>query len=534
MRCRKYGWVHNTPLNEVNFFGHTTSGFVEVDLQDFYIMDSLRNVDYKFEGIDNVTKALYITASSTRLQVNNIKEYRTGKCLDDFFELYEPNPYIRFKFDLIKDGETIYSGIIYPDKIKMNDRIRDVIDITVLGWEVEFKTYYSNKTLAGIEGVLHDLSSLVYNQVAFLYSALKENFPAGAYLNYNMESALRLYLISYRPYFYWEMPGFTNNHMFFKNGYTNFQRDLINRFDWFNSLCLSMGWVWFFYLNKFNIKKRASLDFPLLTLDYNNTFITHNITKSVHDLAVDNILINDGYFGGNPLTGTNAYGLDLKGTRNCIYSALNSYHNNTNPWKHISWHHDPGGVYNLNVRDHNFMIKDSETDYNYNFKSHYVKPDGHVTTSSYAFGKRQTLFINPVINSINKSRIDLGNPWYTDLNAGIWNGNSYYNDEELSTYDMSYYGNPANSIFRTTGSSSYETYQDYIKTVTFYDNFKKFLRSNVQVVFDVTVGQLITNPLQTIKITNYPFYNLNNKTFAIIGLSYDPFKETSNLKLQML
>lgn len=59
---------------------------------------------------------------------------------------------------------------------------------------------------------------------------------------------LRDYFIADNPYTYanssrFQDYGGTTIHI--RTGYKCFYQDEISRFEWFDSLCLSMGWVWF-------------------------------------------------------------------------------------------------------------------------------------------------------------------------------------------------------------------------------------------------------------------------------------------------
>lgn len=90
------------------------------------------------------------------------------------------------------------------------------------------------------------------------------------------------------------------------------------------------------------------------------------------------------------------------------------------------------------------------------------------------------------------------------------------------------------SLIRIAGTNSVKTYYDDLNGDNFKQNFKGFLRSNVQVMFKSYIDLLITDPRKIIKIINYPYADINDQRFAIRGLSYHEQKETSTLKLQML
>ena len=122
----------------------------------------------------------------------------------------------------------------------------------------------------------------------------------------------------------------------------------------------------------------------------------------------------------------------------------------------------------------------------------------------------------------------------------VWNGNSYINGAQPGGSignQMIYTGNSGNQLFKIVdgsgGQKLFFGYNDYIKSGSFRANFSKFLHRSPALTIEVTLRKLLTNPLVTIKIKNYPHdTGIADKEFAITAHSYDLLNETTRLTLQ--
>ena len=79
-----------------------------------------------------------------------------------------------------------------------------------------------------------------------------------------------------------------------------------------------------------------------------------------------------------------------------------------------------------------------------------------------------------------------------------------------------------------------QTYEFYSQSENFKANFKKFVKTNEDVILEIEVAELITNPLQRIHIDNFPYYDIDSKDFIIESLSFNYFDKTTILKIRMI
>ena len=138
--CLKYRWDTSTDKSDVNFFSDVDATLVQiVDLFPFLIKDSMSNIEYGFEDIDD-NNSLYFTASNFSFQcisdnqdANNLVNAFN---LIDFFEVFQVNEYIKWRINVYNDSNTlIYSGVLSKDGIEIDGVSKKILDITVVGEE---------------------------------------------------------------------------------------------------------------------------------------------------------------------------------------------------------------------------------------------------------------------------------------------------------------------------------------------------------------------------------------------------------------
>lgn len=541
--CDKYYFSPNeVELKDVNFFNDAKEPlWMGVDLYPYLVRNSLEDTDYQFEKIDNADQTLYIESSSKRFRLDDVVIYQ-DKTLSDFFMIYEDSSRYRWHLTIYDDSNTaIFKGLIYRENVRFPNREKEVMNITAVGYEQEFKNFCANRAMQSLPETLKKMWGLTNFNAEYFIPMLDANLPDSITIDMEVSYFISLHRVCTNPYFFAPHNSFTNSTIAIPTGYNSFFWDGVDFYTYFNSLLLSKGWVWYFYLGKLIIQERADTSYPVLILDYNEVDIKHDVESLVNEMLVENIIIDCGEFYSNKalLTPNVTYGPQyVGGKRNAVYSetAYDSCHDNTNllPFWRLLFH--PDSIYEIQYTNHKTFIRLGENRFNYNFREfHIFNPHPNISDQRLGYGKQKSLFINPVVNSqaygagldINQARTN---------SLGYYGNGNFYNviKPELGDNDFRYIGNPGMSLIRIAGTNSVKTYYDDLNGDNFKQNFKGFLRSNVQVMFKSYIDLLITDPRKIIKIINYPYADINDQRFAIRGLSYHEQKETSTLKLQML
>ncbi len=566
LECLKYRWVAGTLDVEINFFSDTVQQpnlESSIDLYDYYILDTMSDVSYSKEAVESSGSTTSLLLECSNLNFQCITDIYSGTDLIDYFEIFTKDKYTRYKFNYYDDDDIlIYTGILYKDGIDIDAIENQILSFTVIGYEKEFKEYYTNKPLeqsthfASVESGVNGLKYFVFE------SALQYNF-IGVDFNFT-DSITNGYYMAEKPFTYLQSrtPGMHKfkdygDILHIKTGYECYRLDTINKFTWLDSIMIPMGWVWFFYLGKLVIQERAAADYDVLELDYDNIQLTNAVSHNYNQFQVDNIIIEDGrYFDkGSDRQSVNscfsvndrARGLPdsehvthtLTGDVAVIYSNISVYLNQFRPFRTariVNVNH-----YQLRPEGHTFTREYLSDDYNTYLNRTYLYRQNEVDLFTFiesrlAYNSNTSLILKPYINSDdNSGAIDINNIFAEDNNPYYGAGNYFKAAIQTVTNSQGFYnGSAANSIFSNDSGNLYINYEMYSQSETFRKNFRKFLKSNDEIIFEVSVKQLITNPLQNIKITNYPYANIEDKIFSILKLSFNERKRTSKLTLQMI
>ena len=553
----KYYFYNNEDKN-INFFTGVYSTGPTIDLYDYLIKDGLSEFAYEIEGVDS-ENSIYAKCSNVTLTCKG--DIYNGTKLIDYFELYLQNKYIRFKINFYDEDDILfYTGIITTDGIEISDLRDDLLSITVLGYEKEFKDGFANFPLLNMSGVNGDLPPGTPLNLAGLDFKTAERI-----INYNFTNQilsedskvfLRDYFIADNPYTYAYANGTTSrfedysiNTFHIKTGYNSFYRDAIDRFAWFDSLCLSMGWVWFFHLGKLVVQERRDNDFPIKHIDYNELIIRNGLTNRVEQFQCSNVAITSGEYADSGNTSNRLFGYNynaltrysLAGTQTTMYSNVNDYDNRQRPFAYLTYHAGILGIayYDLNPALHHIARQETEDNYSYILSSYYVIPFTEPDVTRFKFDKKKTITINPYICSKkNAGGINIANARNNTAPRYYGNGN-FYNyteiDSELNQYEGLYTGHAGHSVVTYNSvTGKLQTYEFYSQSENFKANFKKFVKTNEDVILEIEVAELITNPLQRIHIDNFPYYDIDSKDFIIESLSFNYFDKTTILKIRMI
>lgn len=559
LECIKYQWEIGTEDIDINFFSSVTPSVIEtVDLYDYYKDETMSEVDYSFEDVAD-DNTLYIKVSNLTFDCVNDNQVN-ATLLYDFFGCFESNKYIKWKLNYYEGDELVYSGVMYKDGVNVNSLEDAVLSIVVIGYEKEFKDFFSNVQLGSSSDFptsngngsneLPDLFAQRYYGARTFFKQLFPNVTFG--YEALLSHWLNYYYIAELAYTYSPNTNFDDygNVVHIKTGYDCFYLDGINKMTFFNSMLLGYGWIWFYYLGKLIIQERAATDYDILTIDCNEVEVSQSLTHNFNQFQVDNVIINNGEYFDSGLDRTsttscfcifdNARPVDasshnLSGSSNAVYSVTSNYSNRVRPFKSIEL--SGTNTYLMDFRYHNLTRHLSSDEFSIVNEKTTMSGGGNsldFTMIKYNYNSKKSITINPYINSRdNSAGFDRNN---ARANDGIYYGNgNFYDNGTVTNSQGLYNGSPSNAVlFYDTVKEKYVNYEMYAQTDKFKRNFKKFLKTNDEIIIQIEVKQLITNPMQTVRLTNYQDANLEDKLFSIIKLSFHPIDKTSVLTLQMI
>ena len=546
LRISKYEWAVGTADIDINFYSPVEPFVVipNIDLYDYYIKDTMGDISYTFEDIDG-DNTLYTTTSSVTFDcINDIYD---GITLIEHFGCYESNKYVKWKLDYYNDNdELIDKFILYKDGINIDSIEDQILSFTALGYEKEFKSYFDNVEIvaptftnlgSGINGLeyysLPDVLKTNFNNVPFEFER-------------NTASVVNQYKMAAKPFTYFPSTEFTDygQVLHLKTGYACYYYDRINKFTFLNSLLLPMGWIWYFKLGELVIKERADTSLPITVIDFEEVFMDQSLEHNYNQFQLDNVVIKDGRYFDNDSNLSALHinkNYSLVGDTVHVYSKDNNYYNEVRPWRDFRiyatnryqlnpWAGTTHTFTNLAGIDENNITVNTITIGRFNGGNDI---EYNVSNKFTSYDVNKSLVLSPYVNSRdNSGGLDINNI-FAETGAYYGFGNFFYAANLPTTDTMIFYnGSVANSIFKTV-NGKYENYEQYARSPTFKKNFKKFLKTNDEVILKVDLKTEITNPQQRIQITNYPYANIADKVFNIVGLSYNERNKTTSLTLQM-
>lgn len=556
--CKKYQWSSTTLPEERNFFSSIAPTLIEtIDLSSYVVKNSLGEVSYTFEDINDENN-LHTEASSFSFEVkSNISGPNTRGHLKDFFEVSSPNSLIRWLLDFYSDENILlHQSIIYKDGIKLSVTKKDILSINSVGYEKEFERYFANKPLVS-SSTLANVSSqtiLQYNGLrlftlrdVFLKNFTSVEFDFGAL----RPSFIDDWYVLEKPYTYSPSDVLYNYGDLFhcKTGYACYENDGVDRFTFFSSLLKVMGWVWGFYLGKLYIKRRSDAGLETVNINYADQGIEDGFENKILSKQVDAIIIDDGeYFAlekgnENTLGGLSIFSAAtnksfyLGGSRKVFYGTF-PYTNIQRPFKRIEYVPSEN-VYLNDYRNWTFERESStirRNGYDFEFLSIDSISPYHITKSPVAYPEFRTLNINPIINSQdNSGGYDKNNP-RADTGAYYGNGNFFsVANQPITDSHVLYRGNPGNALIKWDATyNKFINYEIYCESQEFKNNFKKFLRSDIQTIFNVEVRGLYTDPFVNYKLSDYHYdRTVESKTLSLVGSSWDYRKRRTKLTFQI-
>jgi len=561
IEIEKYSWSGLIAVNEVNFFSTATHTLLET----FTVHDDITNVSYLVEnsfGSINYDSAnideknnVYMNASDVSFKVYN-KEVLD---LDSFFEIYslrETVGYRKFKLNVFDENNLIYTAYINTNNIRYQSRASQILDITAIGAEKEFRDYYSTQIilhpdLIDTEYSIESDIDLFNLDFKYLSTVIGLNF-AGVSITF--PSIAGAMWVADKPYIFSPVTAMSEDDMFeCKSGLINFYNAGMTRIDYLNYLCFSLGWVWFFHLGRLIIRPAYDTASDELVIDYNTTFIEHSIENSQLDFAKENLIIACGeYYSANsvsnpqsPLrvqrTEFNEDSTYVGGGRDIVYSLVNNNVDYIRPYKRFDL------LQQLNSNDYRYgvhyekvmqRVNTIDTN-NKTYLQQYVTINPNnaalydISETTTSYNLNNSVYITTgVTGRDNGAYLDVEN---ARAGSGRYYGagNSLSTTNEITDTEIGYTGSVGESIiYKDVPTGKYYTYENLMRKDFMKKNFLTFVKNNSNVMLGLNIFQLITNPLQTIKIINYPFADINNIPMTITGLSYNIFTRTTNLNVQ--
>ena len=552
IKCHGY-LFDTTDEKDANFFsGASYTGVTDIiDLKDFLLAGSSIKVKRNFNTTDrgyNGRHNLFFESSNIDFKLTDLE----STSLSDYFNLYNDTRFIKYIVDIWKDGQVIWKGIIKQEGIKKtfstgNDN--EVLSVLAIGWESEFKEYFSNKELPEWSSSTYQFPFQIWQTApggtadwetiygrSFMYFL---SSITGQQIDY--ESDLGDWNIS-RNAFLHNKGSYKN--WFIKSGYLRMWTEE-SIYGFMEKVCNAMGWVWYMYLLSgydtvwgLTIKKRGgATGLSTLAIPYSD-FISWSVEKNDKIVTYDYIIVLDGHFIGGNQGFPEGYsvpevGFDHRGERMAVISDKISTENRTNHWQIIDGTAGVGdpiigsGGYDLERRyGYKFAKYAGETDEYFNIKVHTRGTTAaNSTTIGYSLPKERILFVNG-----GDSKNFYTGCYMDNTSNFLWEPGLV--GTPMTDAMLLWKGNHGSMMFQQSGYDLIN-YQTYTQTDEFANNFRPFLDSRKNQKVTIRVKQVITDPLQYVTVsgtTKEPFKIRGNK-WAIVGMETDLLNDITELNL---
>lgn len=300
--------------------------------------------------------------------------------------------------------------------------------------------------------------------------------------------------------------------VFIKSSYERFRANGENRYNWLQGLCGSMGWVFYFWKDKFYVTNRSSDISSEQIIDYRK-FINWRIKKNAEENLFSHIVILDGTIFGTDESG----GGDVRGARFNLISNLDSSPNQT--W----WDRLDGFDLHHQTSGYRFMTFWNEDDYEWRYMIRQITNPPSYGQTIFSMRKEDILFINAG---------DSGRQWWAydgeDGRMFPWEEGA---SAEITGEEIRFKGNAGEMLFKGDTQGISQTYQDYVKTQLFRNNFLKFFAQSTATRIEVTYNELLLNPLVYFTISNSNEFDLSGE-WNVNSITFDFNEDTTKLILQ--
>jgi hypothetical protein len=505
-------WIFDqaTELKEISMFSTIANKTLDstLDLKEYSI--EVGNIEYSFERSDNSSKnELYFETSDISFKLSGI---RNREFLKDWFGIYVDTRYIKYLLyiKVSSTGDLVYRGIVNQESLEQNFNTSGTskrISIQGLGFEKEFKNYYSNKPLLSISDIPYwysldnILGHFTFNNNTYYYKAISLRYLLQKLFENNFSSiqledqTWEKYQVVNYPYL--GKPSTINNgYLHLKTGYDSFHNTGMSCYKFLECICNARGWVMFFNKDKLCIKNRSTENLILTDFDGNLLKSDYSILKTIPQLTFDNIVIfNGSIFGGDD----SGCGTDMRGVRHQIITST-VCSRNTNPFNGIwqssnklwfgkgyKWQRAVGENTdsNGNILDNSWRYQIYE----------WLQDNGAFGRQNVWIDKEHTLFL------------DAGDPGVYKWGYSTSDGHQFPHlsgdDNDIQDDEVIYNGNAGSCIF-SVEDNTFKTDDDYYNSKTFENNFQKYFSNSIAINLKGKIKGELIDPLVLFNLINKP------------------------------
>lgn len=507
---------YDTPLSEVNYFSKIANKEIidEVELINLDYLIDADDIEMNFDTADSLNEknSIYFEPSDFKITIDGYDEF-----MKSFFEILKDSKYFKFKL-IIKRRDTneeVFSGIIHQESIEYlreHGENNKNITATALGFEKEFKSYYKTKNIPSYlssdinwvtEPYIYPVQGLgsdkYYYASASMYDLLTGIFPGiNIQLTENVASfrvmkypLLGTAGINYKKRTNVSPYGYVNDWIFLKTGYNSFSNLGISCYDFFEKLCMSHGWVFYFKNGILHVRDRVTTGAnELIVVDSSEIIYPVTAKKTRSYETFSHIVIHNGMIYGRDYTG---YGVPATGESIDVISNKVETTRNTIPWTYFS------GTRPKHVSGYRWQRFDKEDDKNFEYRI--------IEWTSNAYGA-----YNITLDKLNMIMLDTGDPSRFQWGYNVSTGRQFPFEEgynpEVQPDELRFRGCIGDMVYKVVPYTDYiQSYEEYRKTQSFINNFKKFLNAYDENLIDLQVDKNIYNPNSDIQIINDPEFN---------------------------
>ena len=525
----RYFWNVNTDIHDINFFSSIApENSTTIDIKP-YIID-IGNLEFSFDTTDSDTgtNSLYFETSDMNLTVSG---FYNDSFLVDFFKIFQVTKSFKWQLRILDlNGILIYKGLCSAENIDESFNTSDTseeIKIQVFGFEKEFKEYFGKIGLVDVPGLdpFWNYDGSLDRHYKSLLEMLQLNFDSGL-VEWNLEAGIEQWNVIESPNL-WKLP---TKDVFIRSGYGMYVRNGMNKFQWLQCLCNTMGWLFFYWNGQFCIRNRSSQVPTRSYLDYHQ-FIEWNITKDIEHDLYDNIIIKDGYtFMGDAC-------INAEKARGQCAHIINNFNNgqaffttNTHWWSAINGANNSDQDLHTHPNGYKWQILSDDN------TTAQVSLWTSATTYTKTFTHYDTRFTLYVDGGDSGAEWSIWSPDRTPSHPNHFSTFKEGESQEISDGEMRYKGNVGSMLFKFEGGSV-TTYLDYITgngtgTGLFKANYLKYFVQKQVRKIGVLYNAVIPNPLVFYAIQNVPNeYDLSGD-WDINSISIDFNEETTKFILQ--
>lgn len=333
--CTKKKWNPTLSLSAVNFFSGVAPQTEEtIDIKNYLVDIGELSYDFDEAGKENGENQLFYVSSDINFKLSGIAD---NNKLKSFFSFFEDTDYIKWHIKIVKGFSTIWEGFVHHESIDItfspNDE-SEIINLTALSLEKEFKEFYSNKSLAaqssifsliggvnaatkrikGLSGIRYSNAIQDYNRLGRPFrDVLRIIFPGTLW---SMSEGIEEWHVIDNPVLYpkTQTYGTSDNYIFVKSSWERIRTNGENCYDYLRRTCNAMGWVFYYQAGQFKIKNRSTDIATITTLDVDK-ILEYTVTKYKETTTFPHVLILDGTIDGGDGTGGNQgmiEGIDMR------------------------------------------------------------------------------------------------------------------------------------------------------------------------------------------------------------------------------